>query len=268
MWNDHRRGAVRPSVAVATCQVAVEGAASVSWGLIVALSLVLAVPVLAEPAQSPPGELFISWHAPPGYPGASDTLVTACDDSTRIDTLFVGFSLSRALPQVQAVSAVLYFHPLDGDTLGPFWFFKRGWPNQGNMLIELHPSHGFVCPTPWAKDGAGSVAYDHRSGRGRLDLIYGVNEADAKAVGRDQPLCFAMVLIHHRRLELAGCSQPVCVEFASAKIRYQDDREIEVTGGELSFLPWNAGGREEARSRIRHSVVKPWQPKSDQRGGR
>ena len=119
-----------------------------------------AAPVLAAP------QLYLSWGAPYGEPGATSTLEAACDDSARVDTLYLSFEIDKLRPGVARMEATLTFTPLHGDTLLPFWSFQSGWPNQGNLLVDFVPFVERFCPAPWGFFGDGDVRYDH-SGRAR-----------------------------------------------------------------------------------------------------
>jgi hypothetical protein len=183
--------------------------------------------------------LYLSWRAPWGTPRATDRLSMSCADTGRVDTLFLGFETARYTMGVQTLSAVLYFHPQTGDSLGAFWHFKRGWENQGNLLIDFDYAAGVVGELPWQVMGFGQVSYDHRSGRGRLDLSYVVPPAEVKSTTPESRYVFARVRIRHRRSDLGGCAQPVCIELADLRLKLATGRTIAIDRGENRVVSWN-----------------------------
>jgi len=225
-----------------------------------ALAVVLSVCGLlgAAPAHADGPRLLLSWHQPWGTPGASDRLVSACDDTTEIDTLYLSFQSDRTFFNILGMEAVLYFHPVSGDTLQDFWFFRTGWPNQGNMLIDFDYRSRFPCETPWTRMGKGRVAYDHRSGRGRLDLSFTVPVEPGRGISPAMNYCVARVAIRQRRNDLPGCRQPVCIEWASLRLRPRAGDEVEITQGER-FVTWGP----ESEQSCRHQGLgepEPWRP--------
>jgi hypothetical protein len=205
-------------------------------------------------------ELFLTWKAPPGMPGATDHLSGSCADTARIDTLFLSFRTGRNRPGLAAISAILLFSPADGDSLGPFWHFKRGWENEGNLLIDFDRVAIMTGSSPWEEMGYGTVSYDHRSGRGRLDLEFRVSADVPLPLLGDEPYVFARVRIRHRHAELAGCSQPVCVELSSAQLKFVTGRQIDVNVGNR-MVAWNSPDGAVCKSRKTATAIKPWKPK-------
>jgi hypothetical protein len=184
--------------------------------------------------------LYLAWNAPFGEPRAAGRVAVACRDTGRVDTLYLGFETGRYTMGVQTLSAVLYFHPQPGDTLGAFWHFKRGWENQGHLLIDFDAAAGVPGELPWQVMGFGTVSYDHRSGRGRLDLSYTVPPGDAKAMTPESRYTFARVRIRQRLAGLGGCTQPVCVELADLRLQLATGRTVVIDRGAERFVSWNA----------------------------
>jgi hypothetical protein len=206
-----------------------------TWAILVAA---LAAPAgRPAPARADGPRLLLSWGEPWGTPGASDHLVSACDDTAGVDTLYLSFQADRSYLNVTGMEAVLFFHPTAGDTLQDFWFFKHGWANQGNLVVQFDNRMGFPCTLPWVKTGTGHVSYDHRSGRGRLDLAFEVPPDPGRGVDPRFTYCVGRVMILHRRNDLAGCRQSVCVEWASLRLHPRGGHEVEITDGER-FVTW------------------------------
>jgi hypothetical protein len=205
-------------------------------------------------------QLFLTWKAPPGLPRATDRLTGSCADTTRIDTLFLSVRTGRNRPGLAALSAILLFSPEEGDTLGPFWHFKRGWENEGNLLIDFDRVAIMTGSSPWEEMGFGTVSYDHRSGRGRLDLEFRLSTDVPKPLLGAETYVFARVRIRHRRADLAGCSQPMCVELASAQLKFVTGRQIDVSAGDR-LVALNSPDGSVCRSHKAATAVKPWKPK-------
>ena len=214
-----------------------------------------AAPVLAAP------QLYLSWGAPYGEPGATSTLEAACDDSARVDTLYLSFEIDKLRPGVARMEATLTFTPLHGDTLLPFWSFQSGWPNQGNLLVDFVPFVERFCPAPWGFFGDGDVRYDHRGERGRLAFRYALSPQDAQSLRPNTKTCFARVRIRHRRTDLKGCAQPVCVEWTTARIGFSTGREMDLEGGSNRFATWNLPAGASCGSQRWDPLARPWQPK-------
>ncbi len=230
-------------------------------GLLLAVSAAAAAGDGNEEPGPEPG-LYLSWHAPYGQDGASDRLVTACEDTSEIDTLYLSVVTPKTRSAIVSMTGVLYFQPQEGDTLDPFWFFKRGWPNETNLRIDFDQATGFPCEVPWRTIGNGAVSYDHRSGRGRLDLEFHVPNDQSVWLMDDRMYCFARVMIRQKRNSLSGCRQPVCVEFAQAAFANHGEHVVplELSGGDHRFVTWNSPtGRicDVARAKSR---VKAWKP--------
>ena len=204
--------------------------------------------------------LYLSWKAPSGMPGATDRLSTACNDTSEVDTLFVSFEVTRPTPGLEYLSLVVYFHPLGGDTLGSFWHFKRGWENQLNMLVDFDAATGIEGELPWEVMGYGNVSYDHRSGRGRLDLGFRVPRLGAKGLRSGERYTCARIRIRHRRDDLSGCRQPVCIEAADLDLKFATGRRLAAEVTNERFVSWNTSEGAGCRP-PNMSVAKPWRPK-------
>ena len=218
-------------------------------GLLFALSMVLAVaafpapggcggrgpaPSAASPAPRAPADsavfapgardsfgepqLYLSWHAPYGMPGASDAITFVAGDTSRVDTLYLSFEPGRDGPTFEGMWVRLYFHPQPGDTLGPYWRYNSGERNWGNLRIQSDPDGTFPCAQPWIRNGVGQPLYDFDPGGSRLDFAYVVlRDEDAVPLSSRTRYCFARVLFHQNEWQLTGSDQPVCIEWKEAR---------------------------------------------------
>ena len=191
-------------------------------------------------AQAAEPEIFLSWRAPYGEPRAVDTLVAACGDTARVDTLYLSFRPNANRDSLTAITSALLFHPAPGDTLEAFWGFERGATNNGNLLIMLHPDKLLDYEQPRAYSGAGQVFFTHENGRARLHMVYFVDRAVSMGVSASQVYCFARVTIRHRRCDLPGYAKPVCIELDSAYVEYSPGNNMTITTGDHRHVTWNA----------------------------
>lgn len=217
--------------------------------------------VPAEALPGPDPAILLSWHGPFGMPGSASEVTAACNDTTQSDTLYLMVDPGRPISGPLAMEAVLLFHAPPGDTLEPFWFFKRNWDNNGGLVVDFDRLAGFPCEVPWPLRplGNGRVSYDHRSGRGRLDLSFVAPATGGSGISPDVRYCVARVVIKQKRPWLAGCRQPVCIEFASLRLAPRFGPDIVITRGEHRFATWNSGPGGCASSR-RNGTVRAWRP--------
>jgi hypothetical protein len=216
------------------------------------------------PARADSG-VFLSWRAPEGSARARDTVLCACRDTSRADTLYLSFELAKARPALRSIEGSLYFYAAPGDTLGPFWSFKHGTPNGGNMSVEYSPFFDVPTTPPWSPDGQGQLSdlsYDRERDQSHLSMSFFLPEAEitTRVLYPGVRYTFARVIFFHRRDDLAGCRQPVCIEWGNAWLRFGTGREIDL-GGPGRFAGWNALPSS-ACSRVGHNpLTRPWRPK-------
>ena len=184
-----------------------------------------------------------------------------CADTSRVDTLYVTFQVPQYTPALESLGVVVYFEPLGGDSLGPFWHFKRGWENQFNMLIDFEDRAGVEGELPWTAVGQGKVSYDHRSGRGRLELGFYVPKGAGKPLLPQTTYTGARIRIRHSRSDLAGCAQPVCVEASDLELKFATGRRTRAGPGDKRFVAWNSPEGVLCVPRITSRIASPWHPK-------
>jgi hypothetical protein len=203
--------------------------------------------------------IFMAWRAPYGTPGALSNLDLACDDTSRVDTLYLSFETGRDLPGFFGMSAKLRFYPAEGDTLGPFWFFGREGRNPGALMIQIDPDGTFPCSQPWVRPGLGGPTFEFRPWAAELSFVYAV------AVGTEAPVsgrtryCFARVLIARNRCHLAGSRQPVCIEWAEA-FYSGGGRDLPIERGPARYVSLNSPDGSVCDPYRRLSRLAPWTP--------
>lgn len=210
----------------------------------------------AEDAQ-----LYLAWGAPWGTRGSSNVRFPACGDSTQADTLYLSFYPGRPSSGFNGVSAELYFHATGSDTLGPWWHMERkGGENGGNMQVEWAPSEDLPGPQPWTRIGRGFALLDRTPTAMRLRLLYALMPQDAGPIAADSTYTICRVILwHNRSTGLAGCGQPVCVEWSKASLAFALRDEPEVRRGER-FVSY--GAPIAVCEPFRLPVSRAWRPKA------
>jgi hypothetical protein len=221
----------------------------------------IAVAVLLGAASVHAAEqgLLLSWDRPHGMAGAAGSVVVLSADTSRVDTLYLSFQVGRPMPAIASMNAFLYFRPAAGDSLGDFWSMRSGQANAGSLEVDFAPIKDLACQSPWLEHGEYSVSYDRAGDARRLGFDNRVIEP-SESVGLDPGVryCFARVRIAHRRAQLSGHSQPVCIEWGAARIQFITGRELVLQGGELGTVRWNS-----TRSCApRPALARPWVPKT------
>jgi len=184
------------------------------WLLMAALLTVFAGPSAADEAR-----LLLSWRAPFGFSRALENLSAPCD-SSGVDTLYLSFDPGRDAPTFLGMSATLYFHAAEGDSLGDFWRIadmnQRGSPLRASF--DSDSARGFQ--TPFESPGAGEGRYDYSAGSGRIRMIYAVAANAASPVKAGHMYGLARVMVRHPRSGMGGCGQPICVEWHVATLAF------------------------------------------------
>lgn len=166
--------------------------------------------------------IYLAWSAPYGMPGARDAIITSCSDSTAADTLFISFDPGRDHERLIGIDANVFFRPLPGDTLGPYWYLGR------NIRVDFEePPDGI--PTPWPVMGVGMPRYRKDPEIGQLPLTFSVPASDAGPVKGGTRYHFARIILKHRGV-MEGCGQPVCVELYRLKPSYGPSGTWIMTG--------------------------------------
>jgi hypothetical protein len=177
--------------------------------------------------------LYLSWGAPWGSPGARRDVTIACDDSSRVDTLYLSIETGRDLPRLVAMFGRITLHAAPGDSLGAFWGFGEGGANRGGLVVQIDADGTFPCAQLWLYPGIGGTMYESAPGHGELLAIYAVKPDDAAPISGRTRYCFARLVLKQRRSRLDGAWQSVCIEW----------REGGYTGGGADILVRKGPGR-------------------------
>ena len=163
----------------------------------------------ADTGQGREPSIYLAWGAPHGMPGARAAITTSCSDSTAADTLYISFDPGKDQDRLIGIDANVFFRPMPGDTLGPYWYLGR------NLRVDFEePPEGIT--TPWPVIGAGMPRYRKDAEIGQLPLTFSVPASDAGPVKGGTRYHFARIILKHRGV-IEGCGQPVCVELYRLK---------------------------------------------------
>lgn len=204
--------------------------------------------------------LLLTWKRPWGVRGAQTNWVPNCGDSTTVDTLYLSFRPGRTSERFNGFSGTLHFRPLPGDSLGPYWNFEKGGANAGGVAIEFGPDDTFAWPQPWKSRGIGQIFASREGPAVRLLFVYAVNFLEPGAVHADSVYVLGRVLFRHRRSQLDGCAQPVCVEWSEASLAFAMRDEPRVSRGER-FVGWGDRGAAACVPYRGPGRTRAWQPR-------
>ena len=179
-------------------------------------------------------QLFLSWSAPWGSKRAQQARRPACADSTSEDTLYLSFLPGRVGKTFTGFTAQLFFHATGSDTLGAWWHMEgKGGENAGALRAEWAAVPGFGWKQPFPVTGQGFVLLDRTPTAARLRMVFAVPYEGAGPVVADSIYTLCRVIFRHRPSRpLAGCEQPVCVEWGKATLAFGPKDEPEVSRGE------------------------------------
>lgn len=185
-------------------------------------------------AHADEAQLFLSWNAPWGSRRASQARTPACADSMVEDTLVLSVVTGRAAERFTGFTAQIMFRSTGRDTLGPWWHMEgKGGANPGSLRAEwaTHPNFGWR--QPFRAQGQGFVILDHTPTAARLRMVYAIPFETSVPIAADSVYSLVRVILRHRpERGLAGCAQPVCVEWADATLAFGPKDEPHVRRGE------------------------------------
>lgn len=207
-------------------------------------------------------QLFLSWNAPWGSKRAQQARTPACSDSTREDTLFLSFLPGRVGKHFAGFTGQLHFRATGNDTLGPWWHFEgKGGENAGSLRVEWAAAPGFGWRQPFASSGQGGLLLDRTPAVVRLKMVFAVPYEGTVAVAPDSIYTLCRLILKHRpSRHLAGCEQPVCVEWGMASLAFDLKDEPEVRRGER-FVAY--GGPYAICEPFKGPHATAWKPRAD-----
>lgn len=212
-------------------------------------------------------ELYLTWHAPFGMPGASDTLSMASGDTTATDTLYFSFDPGHHDSTFVALSATLTMRSAEGDTLSPYWrTLKQGEVRIGprNPRVEFNDTGQWPYPSPWTFQGVGQSAYECGRLTARLRLIYAIGVTQGAPVDSSRLYVVARALFRHPKAGIPGAMQPLCLEWTVSKFAYSNfEPEEETNAGSHRWVSLNSPGGKVCVDYLRSLRQAPeaWAPK-------
>jgi hypothetical protein len=205
-------------------------------------------------------QLYLAWNAPWGSRRAASSRIPACADSMIEDTLVLSVVTGRAAERFTGFTAQILFHATGSDTLGPWWHLEgKGGANAGSLRAEwaTHPQFGWR--QPFRGQGQGFVLLDRTPTTARLRMVYAVPYMEAGPIAADSLYTLARVILRHRpERGLAGCAQPVCVEWGEATLAFGAKDEPRVRRGQRVV---GFGGPHAICEPFRGPRVEAWKPK-------
>jgi hypothetical protein len=187
------------------------------------------------PARAPEAQLFLSWNAPWGHRRAARSRMPACSDSAAEDTLYLCVRTGRHAEKFSGFTASLLVHPTGSDSLGDWWKMKgKGGLNPGSLRVEWAAQNDwFGVPQPFPVSGQGFTILDNQPYLARLRMIFAVAYDAAVPAEADPLFVLARVVWkHHPERRLAGCDQPVVIEWEQATMSLGLADEPKVARGE------------------------------------
>jgi len=220
------------------------------------MGLALAVPTARASSES---KIYLSWHAPYGAPRASSTLTVACGDTTRVDTLYMTCDIGTDSPTFLGFQAILTFHLLAGDTLGPSWDFGNETTSPRGVRAIWEADSSLVVRPPWGGvQGQGAIYYVHTRLTGSLRMGFAIPIDQALPVHFADRVLLARVLFQHPAAG-TGCDQPVCIAWDWAGLSFAAAWESEITSGDR-FVSWNSPGGRVCAPFSSARAPRPWKP--------
>jgi hypothetical protein len=204
-------------------------------------------------------QLYLSWGAPWGSRRARRSRLPACADSTAEDTLYLSFMPGRAAQRFTGFTAQLFLRATGADTLGTWWHMEsKGGANAGNLRAEWAAAPDFGWRQPFPVSGQGFALLDRTPGAVRLRMVFAVPADAAGPVAADSTYALCRIIFKHRpERRLAGCGQPVCIEWASATLAFGPKDEPRVGRGER-FASY--GGPQALCEPFKGPRVEAWKP--------
>lgn len=231
-----------------------------AWGfLAAALCAALLLPSAARAGEP---QLYLSWHAPHGWPRATDTLSVACGDSTREDTLFLSFDPGADSASFNGFTATLYLRAAPTDSLGPWWRLTPEMGLSGRFRVEFAGDSTDRYHSPFRVRGTGRSLYDHTSTSARARLIYAVPWHRAVGVKKGETYTLARILLRRPPPEMAQCGQPLCIEWAVSGLAFQLRSEPQVNRGGARFASLNSPKGAVCATFRGVPLTQPWRPKT------
>lgn len=201
--------------------------------------LVLLLPAVAARADEP--AVYLTWHAPWGEPGATDTLSTNCD-STGTDTLWLALNPELTSPTMLGISVTLLFHPAAGETLSSVWRKSFIEEKPRLLMIDTDPNPGLGYPQMFRTNGVGAGSLDMKEHMGRLTINYATPAPEAIGI-TPRVYAFARVIVKRPGPGDSRCGEPICIDWSELElgISASDDRRLR-THGPHRFVSLNSPG--------------------------
>ena len=214
----------------------------------------------AEGTDPDGGRIHLTWNAPHGQPRATESLIAACGDSMRVDTLWLTFEPGKDSQGFLGMTGEVTLWPAPGDTLDPHWNFGEGQKVR-RLRVEFNPDSTRGLERAWRDGGIGRFGYFYSGRSGTIRMIQAVGSSDALPVraGVSYPLARALV---PRPASAEVCKRPICFEWQWATMGYGYGDEPQVRRGSR-YVSWNPQtGRDACATMRQVGAPRAWRPGS------
>ena len=203
------------------------------------LALALPLPLLPAVARCADPTIYLSWHAPYGTPGATDTLMAPCGDGGRKDTLYLTFKTGRSTGGFFGLDGTLVFHAPIQDTLSAHWWFE-----QQHLEVQFSTDSIPGITRAWRGPLSMTTTYfDRTAGSGRLRLM-NVRPTMFPVWVRDSvQYFFCRILVPRPSAEMLRCDQPLCIEWTESEVYLDTTTQTTAMASRIDshrFVSWNS----------------------------
>jgi hypothetical protein len=209
--------------------------------------VVLLLGFLPKSAAAGEPRMFLTWHAPYGLPGASDSLTRLPGDTTAVDTLYLSFDPGRSSSTYIGMTASVDFRGTNpralGDSLSPAWNPAAGSTPPRLMKVEFPLDPPAACPFPWQGSGFSIIGYKRSPHTGQLRLVYAMPQDAAAVVDSGRVYTFARLVLRRPAVAAWG-RQALCIEWARGSFAYSAGDEPTFDHGGHRFVSVNSPGGE------------------------
>lgn len=189
----------------------------------------------AAPDNRP--ELFLTWNAPYGKPGAKTELDRACGDSTGADTLYMSFRLKDPEPVFSGLTGIVFFHAQLAESLATPWTTDSQKPPF--LQVEFAQDTSGFFNGAWPTRGFGDWRYYPEPTRGIVRMLYAVPSIHSQPIVADRVFCFARIIVSRAMGD--ACEDALCVEWMESKFSFSiNDRDALGLEGRTNFVTVNS----------------------------
>ena len=201
--------------------------------LIVLVSLLIGAE--RAPAAFPPdttgAQVMLSWNAPPGAPRATSSLLGACGDTTRFDTLYVCAIPGMDSPTLLGFTGEIRFRPAPTESLATFWRAMNAAGELTHFEVNFAPASRPGADSPFPMPGIGRARVDRMPDGPRVRFLFGEPTDKAGPVKAGRIYVLATVRVRRPPARDVACRQVLCAEWVTGTLALQLGYEPAVHRG-------------------------------------